>query len=89
MVRRNIRLLMLHNALHNMLFVLPVLVPYYKDVIGLGFREFLIGEVAFSAIVVLMEIPAGWLADVGQRRRVLVAGGGLANRRLIRLGVLN
>jgi hypothetical protein len=73
-VRRNVRLLMLHNALHSMLFVLPVLVPYYKDVIGLGFREFLIGEVAFSSVIVLMEVPAGWLADVGQRRLVLTAG---------------
>lgn len=73
-VRRNHALLVAHNSLHSMLFVLPVLVPYYRDVIGLSFSQFLIGEVLFSTIVVLMEVPSGWLADVWKRRLVLMAG---------------
>ncbi len=73
-VRRNHALLIAHNSLHSMLFILPVLVPYYRDVIGLSFSQFLIGEVLFSTIVVLMEVPSGWLADVWKRRLVLMIG---------------
>jgi hypothetical protein len=73
-VRRNHALLITHNSLHSMLFVLPVLVPYYHDVIGLSFSQFLLGEVLFSTIVVLMEVPSGWLADMWKRRLVLMIG---------------
>jgi MFS family permease len=73
-VRRNHALLLAHNGLQSMLFVLPVIVPYYHDVLGLGFNQFLIGEVVFSTVIVLMEVPAGWLADVWQRRLMLMTG---------------
>ena len=73
-VRRNQALLTAHNGLHALLFVMPVLVLYYRDVIGLGFREFLIGEVLFSSIIVAMEVPSGWLSDIGKRKLVLMAG---------------
>lgn len=67
---RNITLLNIHNVLIGLVFVLPVLVPFYQDR-GLGFREFMIGEAVFSAIVILMEVPSGWLSDVWRRRLVL------------------
>ena len=73
-LRRNIALLLIHNGLQSLIFVIPVIIPYYHDVIGLSFREFLLGEIVFSAVVILMEVPAGWLADTGQRRLVLMAG---------------
>lgn len=73
-VHRNSTLLLVHNGLHNLLFILPVLVLYYRDVIGLGFREFLIGEVLFAAVIVFMEVPSGWLSDVWKRRLVLALG---------------
>lgn len=56
------------------IFILPVMVPYYKDVIGLNFQEFLIGEAVFSAFVILGEIPTGYLSDIWRRRNVLLLG---------------
>lgn len=73
-VRRNSILLTTHNGLQAMLFMLPVFVPYYTHVLGLGFKEFLIGEIAFSAVIVLMEVPSGWLSDIWKRRVVLALG---------------
>lgn len=40
-LRRNITLLHWHGILLGLVFVLPVLVPFYQDR-GLGFREFMI-----------------------------------------------
>lgn len=70
----HVRLIYTHGALTNMLFLLPVIVPYYNS-IGLSFRDFLIGEAAFSAVVLLAEVPSGWISDIWKRRSVLVLGG--------------
>lgn len=69
-LRRNVTLLQWHNIFVSMVFVLPVLVPLYHDR-GLGFREFMIGEAVFSAVMIAMEVPSGWLSDVWKRRSVL------------------
>jgi MFS family permease len=57
-----------------MLFLLPVVMPYYQS-IGLTFRDFLIGEAVFSAVVLLCEVPSGWVSDMWKRRSTLVLGG--------------
>lgn len=64
----------LYTAFTNMVFALPILVPYYNH-IGLSFRDFLIGEAVFSAIVLLAEVPSGWISDVWKRRTTLILGG--------------
>lgn len=71
--RRNVRLLQLYTICANAMFLLPVLVPYYRDVIGIGFREFMIGEAVFSTVMILMEVPTGWISDIWGRKKTLVA----------------
>ena len=56
---RNIRLLELQDILQGMLFVVPVIVPYYRDEIGLSFQDFLIGQAVFAFIAVALEVPSG------------------------------
>lgn len=71
---RNIKLLQMHSVCMNMCFVIPVIVPYYRDRMGLGFDDFLLGEAAFAATLVVLEMPSGWLSDVWKRRHVLLLG---------------
>ncbi len=73
-IQRNQPLILLFTAGMNMIFVLPVLIPYYQEVIGLGFTEFMLGEAAFSLVVIVMEVPSGWLSDVWRRKAVLALG---------------
>jgi len=70
---KNIRLLQVYTICANAIFLLPVLIPYYRDVLGLGFREFMIGEAVFSAVMIAMEVPTGWLSDVWGRKKTLIA----------------
>lgn len=72
-VTPNIRRIYAHSVFTQMLFALPVIIPYYQT-IGLGFREFLIGEAVFSAVVLVAEVPSGWLSDLWRRRTVLMLG---------------
>jgi len=71
---RNVRLLQMHTVCMNMCFIVPVVVPYYRDRMGLGFDGFLLGEAAFAATLVLLEMPSGWLSDVWKRKYVLLLG---------------
>ena len=73
-VERNIRLLRSHALFMNMAFVIPVIMPYYRDEMGLSFQDFLIGEAAFAAVIVALDVPTGWLSDVWQRKHVLALG---------------
>lgn len=71
---RNIKLLEAHAVCVNMSFAIAVIVPYYHDVMGLSFQDFLLGEAAFAATVVLLDVPMGWIADIWQRKHVLALG---------------
>ncbi len=73
-LRRNIILMYLYTILGDALFIVPVLLPYYRDQAGLGFKELLIAEAALAATVVLLEVPFGWLADVWKRKHILATG---------------
>ncbi len=68
---RNVRLLELYNICLSALFIMPVMIPYYRDQIGLSFQDFLIGEAIFAGVVVALEVPSGWLSDVWKRKHVL------------------
>lgn len=72
-MNRNVRLIYTHSIFTQMLFLLPVVVPYYHS-IGLTFRDFLLGEAFFSAVVLLAEVPSGWISDVWKRRTTLMCG---------------
>lgn len=67
---RNVRLLQYYSVGMSLIFVLPVLVPFYRER-GLGFAEFMIGEAVFSAVMIVMEVPSGWLSDVWKRKHTL------------------
>lgn len=71
----NARLLNLFALCHGAIFVLPVLLPYYQDEIGLGFKELMAGEALFAAIIILSEVPTGWLADHWKRKFCLALAG--------------
>lgn len=55
-------------------FVLPILVPYYQEELGLTFQDLMIGEAVFASVIIAMEIPSGWLSDVWNRKYTLMVG---------------
>lgn len=71
---RNLRLLYIYTILTNMVFTLPVLLPFYRDELGLSFHDFLIGESVFSVILILFDVPAGYLADIWGRKKTMALG---------------
>lgn len=73
-VDRNVKLLNMHALCVNMAFVIPVIMPFYRDEMGLSFQDFLLGEAAFAATIVLLDVPSGWLSDQWQRKHVLALG---------------
>lgn len=72
--QRNTRLILLMQMCYSAIFIIPVLMPYYKAEIGLSFRDFMVAEAMFAATAVLMEVPSGWLSDLWSRKNTLAAG---------------
>lgn len=72
-MERNLTLLGIYSVVMNMVIPLPVLVPFYRDELGLSFHDFLIGEAVFAAVVILLEIPSGWMADIWGRKWTITA----------------
>jgi MFS family permease len=71
---KNIKLINYYTMCMSAMFLIAVIVPFYRDQMGLSFHDFLIGEACFAATLVLLEVPSGWLSDVWQRKHVLALG---------------
>ncbi len=55
------------------LVIMPVLVPFFETR-GLDLQDVFLLQAIFAAVVLLMEIPSGYLADVLGRKQTLVVG---------------
>src|SRR5690606_15976657 len=73
-MERNIRILEALVGMRGMVFILPVMIPFYRDQMGLGFSDFMIAESVFAATIVLCEVPTGWISDIWRRKNTLMLG---------------
>lgn len=71
-IRSNIRKIYVLEALQGAIFLIPVLIPFYKEN-GLSLTQIYLLEAIFALEVILLEIPTGYLADRWGRRNTLVA----------------
>ena len=74
---RNLKLLSIYTIFLNSIFLLPIIIPFYRDELGLTFHDFLIGESVFAVVVILWDVPAGYLADRWGRKKTLILGAAL------------
>ena len=73
-IKRNITLIYIYAFCINSIFILPVLLPYFQNELGLTFQQLLMGEALFAAVVIAMEVPSGWMSDVWSRKGTLIVG---------------
>lgn len=73
-LKRSIFLVNLYTFCVGTIFILPVIVPYYKMQLGLSFQDLLIGEAIFAFVVIVLEVPSGWMSDVWSRKKTLMFG---------------
>ncbi len=67
-VQANIRKLSLLRASHMFLVVMPVIVPFYRAS-GLDMREVYLLQSVFAVGTLLLEVPAGYAADLLGRKK--------------------
>ncbi|MBI3259457.1 MAG: MFS transporter [Ignavibacteriae bacterium] len=69
----NIRLMFFIRVLRWFLLVMSTMVLFYQHA-GLTMQQILLIQSAFSALVVLFEIPSGYFSDVVGRKLTMIAG---------------
>ena len=73
MSARNLAALQAYALGRNLMFMVPVLVPFWRAN-GLSMAELMALQSYFSAVSVALEVPTGWLADRWGRRASLLLG---------------
>ncbi len=71
--KKNIRLIYAFEFVTGLFFFLPVLVLFFLER-GLSFTQILGLQAAFSAALIIFEIPSGYLTDrIGRKRSLILA----------------
>lgn len=74
---QTIRLLKAYRFAAGLMFILPVMVPYWNSR-GLNQAEIGLLQTAFTATVLILQLPTGRLADIYGRRKLIIIGSVLA-----------
>jgi len=70
---RNIRVLYVFSFFWLAMIIIPVMVPFFETR-GLSLAEVFYLQAVFAFVVVLLEVPSGYVADMLGRKNALVAG---------------
>lgn len=71
--KRNMRLVILESAATAGILAVPIMTPFYLS-IGLNQEQIAMSQMAFTVVVMLLNLPLGWVADRFSRKWTNVIG---------------
>lgn len=70
---KNIKLIYGYSFFQMFLVCIPVLVPYWKN-LGLNISEVFLLQGIFGAVLIIFDLPAGYIADLLGRKKTMLVG---------------
>lgn len=71
--KKNLRLVMLESIITASLLAMPIMTPFFLS-IGLNQEQIALSQMAYTVAVMLLNIPAGWIADRFSRKWANILG---------------
>ena len=71
--QRNLNLVCLESIITAGLLSVPIMTPFYQS-IGLNQEQIALAQAAFTVVVLLLNLPTGWLADKISRKWANIIG---------------
>ena len=71
--QRNVWLVLIMSSVRVFLVVMPVIVPFFQSK-GLSMQDVFVLQALFMLMVLVLEVPSGYVADLFGRKGALVAG---------------
>lgn len=65
--RRNMRLITAESAITAALLSMPIMAPFYLE-LGLNQEQIALSQMAFTVVVMVLNLPLGWVADRFSRK---------------------
>ena len=72
-LRRNVRVTLVLSFFQMFMVVMPIIVLFFESR-GLTMSQVLLLQAWFAALVLILEVPSGYVADLLGRKRTLIAG---------------
>lgn len=73
-LQRSLTLLQIEAVLTSSVFAMPILNIFFANEIGLNLAQVGLSQAIFTAVLLLLNIPTGWLADRFSRKACNIAG---------------
>lgn len=73
-LQRSLKLLQIEAVLTSGVFAMPILNLFFASEIGMSLAQVGLSQAIFTAVLLLLNIPTGWLADRFSRKACNIAG---------------
>lgn len=73
-IKRSLQILSIESVITTGVFAMPILTSFFQYNIGMSLGQIALSQSAFTAALMLLNIPTGWIADRFSRKACNIAG---------------
>jgi hypothetical protein len=73
-IKRSLQILSIESVITTGVFAMPILTSFFQYNIGMSLGQIALSQSAFTAALMILNVPTGWIADRFSRKACNIAG---------------